>query len=128
MKGVKVMADKELKPCPFCGSKAEFIVYVGEENRKDTHKVACMADNSDHHGKEGVSEDWCPMEMQTDWCLTKEDAAGIWNHRQPDKELVNSLNLIFTLAGNIDQSEWPVINQRIQAIAKNLLAKYKEKE
>jgi len=71
-----------LLSCPFCGSKAEYLRYAGEENREHRYKVECMADNSDHHGKEGVSEDWCPLEASTDWCKTKEDAAEIWNTRQ----------------------------------------------
>ena len=77
----------ELLHCPFCGSKAEFLTYAGEENRKHKYKVGCMADNSDHHGEDGVSEDWCPMELETDWQLTREVAAEIWNTR-PDTELV----------------------------------------
>jgi hypothetical protein len=88
------MNEDKLKPCPFCGSKAEFLKYVGEENRKDIHKVSCMADNSDHHGEEGVSEDWCPMEAQTDWELTKEKAAEIWNTRHLETQLQKAKDLI----------------------------------
>jgi len=66
------MADEpELKPCPFCGSRAEYMKIYDYNDRDFFMDVRCsnvncyLADGADWHWK------------------SKKDAATIWNRRTP---------------------------------------------
>ena len=81
----------ELKPCPFCGSKAA-IYHLRKQNM---YVVSCCADDSCFHGTDGVSEDWCPMDLETPEFATETEAIEVWNKRaslSPDnKQLTGEL-------------------------------------
>src|SRR5258708_4145071 len=57
--------DQELKPCPFCGGKAELVFHGGPENIE----VCCSNMNSCAIGQLGVYRD------------TREEAIKAWNRR-----------------------------------------------
>ena len=42
--------------------------------------VSCAAQDSNFHGEEDVSDDWCPAEhgSETAWCSTPQEAAEKW--------------------------------------------------
>lgn len=69
------MADRELKPCPFCGNNAH-ISPEGGDAFNGTFNVNCSA---------------CDCKLE--WIKTEELAVFIWNHRQPDTELVEALGM-----------------------------------
>lgn len=58
------MEEIELLPCPFCGSKAEFI----EHSSGVTYDVCC-------------AQSGCYLEEGADWYLDKAEAVAMWNTR-----------------------------------------------
>ena len=67
------MKENELKPCPFCGGKAELIHDKRTLSFADSFYVRC--DNID-----------CYMLLTTPHRLSKEDAINIWNRRASDEK------------------------------------------
>ena len=72
----------ELKPCPFCGSKATIWTHNDINNKFLT--IGCSANDSSCHGEEGVIDDWCPMNCESS--ITKELAVEAWNTRADHTE------------------------------------------
>ena len=62
------MSDIELKPCPFCGSRA----IVSTKYR--LYRVECL---------NRWGDDACPMNMRTHHTPTPEEAVKLWNKRTP---------------------------------------------
>lgn len=74
---------KEIKNCPFCGSRAEiYIVNKDDDEKRTMYNVSCLATDSSYHGADGVIDDWCPMECESPECPTEEQAIEIWNERE----------------------------------------------
>ena len=66
----------ELKPCPFCGGKAEMLINEYEDSRKE-YLVACTE-------CDGMVERWREAE---------EEAVEQWNRRVSDKDGSNNHEL-----------------------------------
>lgn len=64
-----------LKPCPFCGGKADF-----DERQCNDEFAYCV---------ECVTPD-CDCFVRTVWCATKEEAAEMWNRRTGVKDDVEN--------------------------------------
>ena len=60
------MSDIHLKPCPFCGGKADFD--ERQYNDVTDYCVWCVTPE-------------CDCFVRTVWCATKEEAAEMWNRR-----------------------------------------------
>lgn len=66
---MKMEKLKPLKPCPFCGGKAEMLVSEYDDSRKE-YLVACAECDG----------------MVERWRETEEEAVEQWNRRASDKE------------------------------------------
>lgn len=91
----------EIKNCPFCGSN----MYHAIEN----HYWMCQTKG-------------CFMNAH----FVAESEAAAWNQRQPDTELIEALEGIVKLSGDVEQADFPIPQMKIQVIANGLIAKYKE--
>jgi Lar family restriction alleviation protein len=67
------MANTELKPCPFCGGKAELVKDRMALSFADSFFIRC--DNAD-----------CYVKPQTPHRLSKDDAVNIWNRRADNEQ------------------------------------------
>ena len=63
------MTKDELKPCPFCGGKAD----ICKDEHIGTYRVECQNTR-------------CPCIPSTWFCETKEDAVKLWNRRANNDE------------------------------------------
>ena len=70
---IRRMEMEKLKPCPFCGGKAEMLINEYEDSRKE-YLVACTECDG----------------MVERWRKTEEEAVEQWNRRVNDKEANNS--------------------------------------
>ena len=67
----------ELKPCPFCGGKAEMLNYSSNEWLVECTKCQGMVEK---------------------WCKTEEEAIINWNRRKPIEKALNELKELENLA------------------------------
>ena len=61
-----MISDQDLKPCPFCGGKAQFVKLGEAENEYD---ICCATFD-------------CYLESGADWRLTKEELFQMWDRRK----------------------------------------------
>lgn len=119
--------DEELKPCPFCGNKAEIIICDDEGNLRDEEYEKNPYSGLKYmifHDVKNAED--CPVshiEIENAiWMYdTREEAAEAWNTRvdtKPNDYLNEVYNWAFSNLEGCDEPEWSLFFSIADAIAK----------